>query len=91
MPFWEGWGWKFKYFGWLIVVVPFWDGLIWIRDSPQRRKGRREKIKENIGHGPTQTHADNRAERSKVKGKEFTADAKGAEKRLKRILATPMK
>ena len=25
------------------------------KNSPRRRKGRRERIKENIGHGPTRT------------------------------------
>jgi hypothetical protein len=30
VPFWEVWGRKFKYFGWLSLVVPFWDGWFWI-------------------------------------------------------------
>jgi len=33
---------------------------------PHRHKGRKEKIKENISHRPTQTHADGWAEREKI-------------------------
>ena len=33
---------------------------------PRRRKGRREKINENISHRPTQTHTDGWAERGKI-------------------------
>ena len=49
------------------------------------RKGRREKIKENISQRPTQTHTDGWAEREKI----HRRDAKGAEKRLKKICHRP--